>query len=380
MTPNLKTLRRLALGALVLTAALFVTAAGARSLAAPVSSSAPTIEGKLVAGLTITASNGLWINSPTKFTYQWLRCDKLGAHCNAIAGETSASHTLTSTDLDRTMIVLVTASNSDGSSGPVNSKPSVLVSAATAPKNKVPPSIVGEALTVLWRFARALEEARRGETTDFEARPEYSITIENDRVRIVRRRRGTPIDRIVSELMIQVNSAWGSELAQSGTAAIYRVQDAGKVRMSTVAAGHAGLGVESYAWASSPLRRYVDLVNQRQLLALARGETPPYRANEEALLAAMRDFESAHDAYGEFQRNMERYWCLRWLIQENVATVPATVIRESLARFDELPLVTRVPSLPALDPGTRVELAVSGIDLLDLTLRCEFKRRLDASG
>ncbi|MGH6630677.1 MAG: hypothetical protein ACREB3_13180, partial [Burkholderiales bacterium] len=125
-----------------------------------------------------------------------------------------------------------------------------------------------------------------------------------------------------------------------------------------------------------PLRRYVDLVNQRQLIALARGEAPPYRGNDERLLAAMRDFESAHEAYGEFQRQMERYWCLRWLIQESAETVTATVIRESLARFDELPLVARVPSLPPLDPGIRIELAVTGIDLLELTLHCEFRRRL----
>jgi len=234
-----------------------------------------------------------------------------------------------------------------------------------------------EELVALWRLAAALAAARRREEADFEPRPEWSFYVENDRVRIVRRLRGTPVDKIVSELMILVNSTWGAELAASSVAAIYRVHDGGKVRMSTVPAGHDGLGVESYAWASSPLRRYVDLVNQRQRLALVRGETPPYRANEE-LLAAMRDFESAHDAYGEFQRGMERYWCLRWLIQENVAAVPATVLRESLARFDELPIVARVPSLPALEPGTRVELAVSDIDLLDVTLRCEYRRRLAA--
>jgi exoribonuclease-2 len=231
----------------------------------------------------------------------------------------------------------------------------------------------GEALTALWRCARALEEARRGGMPEGFARPEYSFYIENDRVRVVRRRRGTPVDRIVSELMIQVNSTWGKDLAESRTAAIYRVQENGKVRMSTVAAAHAGLGVESYAWTSSPLRRYVDLVNQRQLIALARGEPAPYQANDEALLGAMRDFEAAHEAYGEFQRQMERYWCLRWLRQEGVSTVSATVIRESLARFDELPLVVRVPSLPVLEPGARVELEVSELDLLDLTLNCEFR-------
>jgi exoribonuclease-2 len=231
----------------------------------------------------------------------------------------------------------------------------------------------GDALTALWRCARSLEEARRGAVPEGEPRAEYSFYVENDRVRIARRRRGTPIDRIVSELMIRANSTWGRDLAESGTAAIYRVQENGKVRMSTVAAGHAGLGVDSYAWTSSPLRRYVDLVNQRQLIALARGEAAPYRANDEALLAAMRDFESAHEAYGEFQRQMERYWCLRWLRQEGISTVTAIVIRDSLARFDELPLVVRVPSLPALEPGARVELAVTELDLLELTIHCEFR-------
>lgn len=234
----------------------------------------------------------------------------------------------------------------------------------------------GDALLKLWGYARAQETARRGAAADVEQRPEFSFTVDSDRVRIVRRHRGTPIDKVVSELMIQVNSIWGRDLATAGAAGIYRVQDGGKVRMSTVPAGHEGLGVESYAWSSSPLRRYVDLVNQRQMIALVRGDTPPYRANDDRLLAAMRDFESTYDAYGEFQRQMERYWCLRWLIQERCETVTATVIRESLARFDALPLVARVPSLPALEPGTRVELALSEPDLLELTVHCEFRRQL----
>jgi exoribonuclease-2 len=67
-------------------------------------------------------------------------------------------------------------------------------------------------------------------------------------VRIVRRFRGTPIDRIVSELMIHVNGTWGRQLATHGAAAIYRVQAGGKVHMSTVPGGHEGLGLEGYAW------------------------------------------------------------------------------------------------------------------------------------
>jgi exoribonuclease-2 len=96
------------------------------------------------------------------------------------------------------------------------------------------------------------------------------------------------------------------------------------------------------------------------------------------VLTAMRDFEQAHEAYGEFQRQMERYWCLRWLKQENVREATATVIRESLVRFDDLPLVARVPSLPVLAPGARVELALSEPDLLELALHCEFRREVTA--
>jgi exoribonuclease-2 len=91
----------------------------------------------------------------------------------------------------------------------------------------------------------------------------------------------------------------------------------------------------------------------------------------------MREFESAYEAYGEFQRGMERYWCLRWLLQENVSTVEAMVLRDNLCRFDELPLVMRVASLPALASGTPVVLDVSDIDLFELTLHCEFRRVLD---
>jgi exoribonuclease II len=238
----------------------------------------------------------------------------------------------------------------------------------------------GRELTALWRFATRLGAARRKDEAEVEPRPEYSFDIQDDRVRIVRRVRNTPIDRIVSELMIHVNSSWGRELAQRSAAAIFRVQSAGKVRMSTVPAEHEGLGVESYAWASSPLRRYVDLINQRQLIALARGASPPYRAGDEGLLAAMRDFEAAHEAYSLFQRDLERYWSLKWLIQEQVTTAAATVLRESLVRFDDLPLVARVPSLPALDPGSRVQLAISRIDLLELSLHCEYAGRLDVEG
>jgi exoribonuclease II len=233
-------------------------------------------------------------------------------------------------------------------------------------------------LHVLWSWATRLEQARRGDQPEMEPRAEYNFHVENDHVIITRRTRGSPLDRLVSELMIYVNSTWGGMLAAHGIPAIYRVQGAGKVRMSTVPAAHEGLGVAQYAWSSSPLRRYVDLVNQRQLLALVQGIEPVYPQGSEALLAALRDFEVAYEAYAEFQRSMERYWSLRWLIQEGRETVSGAVIRENLVRLDDVPLVVRAPSVPALPQGTRVSLALGHIDLLELTVHCEYQRRLDA--
>jgi exoribonuclease-2 len=231
----------------------------------------------------------------------------------------------------------------------------------------------GAELLVLWKAALQLEAARGKADAPQGGRVEYSFHVDGDRVRIVPRKRGSPIDRVVAEMAIFANSRWGGDLAANGVAAIFRVQGNGKVKMSTLPAGHEGLGVAQYVWATSPLRRYADLVNQRQLVALTRATPPDSAAGGDELLAAMREFEAAYDAYAEFQFGMERYWCLRWLLQENVAEAGATVIRENLVRFDELPLVVRVASLPAVAPGTHVRLAVSAIDLLERSLHCEFR-------
>ena len=176
--------------------------------------------------------------------------------------------------------------------------------------------------------------------------------------------------------MIVANSTWGGLLAEKGIPAIYRAQTGGKVRMTTSPQPHDGLGVAQYAWSSSPLRRYVDLVNQWQLLACVKGEPPHFKPKSDALFAAMRDFDLTYAAYAEFQRGMERYWSLRWLKQEGLETIAATVRREDLVKFDHLPLIQRVPSVTAAKPGQRVRLRIEAIDLLTLGLSCRYVETL----
>jgi exoribonuclease-2 len=235
----------------------------------------------------------------------------------------------------------------------------------------------GEQLLLLLRFANMLE-VRRGKKDGSVDRVDYSFFVDNDRVRIVPRKRGSAIDKLVSELMIFVNGEWGRQLTEAKLAALYRTQTGGKVRMSTVAAPHEGLGLGQYIWASSPLRRYADLVNQRQLLTMVRGTSPAYAANGEQLFEIMRGFELAYDAYAEQQRLMERYWCLRWLLQTDATDVQGRVIRDDLVRIDGIPLVSRIQSLPQLARGECVQLRISDIDLFELSLRGEYQRTLSA--
>lgn len=232
-------------------------------------------------------------------------------------------------------------------------------------------------LKLLWELATVLEAGRGKQgvnQTDYNFVVDWDAVTEQGpgRIGISERRRGSPLDKLVAELMIVANSTWGRALADAGIAALYRAQTAGKVRMTTVAAPHEGLGVDCYAWSSSPLRRYVDLLNQWQLIAWLRGDAPPFMAKSEDMLSALRDFELTYAAYAEFQRGMERYWCLRWLLQEDQRQPHAAVVRESLVRLEHLPLVLRVPSMPALERGVRVRLDIEKIDLFEAEARARF--------
>ncbi|MEQ1915090.1 MAG: RNB domain-containing ribonuclease, partial [Gallionella sp.] len=159
---------------------------------------------------------------------------------------------------------------------------------------------------------------------------------------------------------------------EHGVPGIYRTQNNGKVKMSTVAAPHQGLGVAQYMWSSSPLRRYVDMVNQRQIIAMLDDAEPIYPKNDTGLYTVLRDFETMYGIYNDFQRQMERYWCLRYIQQEKLEEISGTVIRENLVRLANIPLVFKAHSMPEQPAGTKVVLGVGDIDLIDLNLHTRF--------
>jgi exoribonuclease-2 len=242
-------------------------------------------------------------------------------------------------------------------------------------------------LGLLWKWALQLEAGRMKKREAFGLKPEqanrvdFNFYVEDDVVTIVRRKRGAPLDKIVAELMIFANSTWGKLLHDSGVPGIYRSQGPGaggwnakiQVRMVTHAAPHQGLGVDQYAWSTSPLRRYTDLVNQWQILACAsNGVTAPlvapFKHRDATLFSIVSAFDAAYAAYNEFQQNMERYWCLRWLGQENARQVEAVVLKDEVLRLVEIPLVIRLPGMQQVARGAQVRLDIVRWDEVDLSL------------
>jgi len=255
-------------------------------------------------------------------------------------------------------------------------------------------------LTFLHGFARALKERRelvRGKPENFN-RPDYifrlalaegAAIVGDERVAIEPRRRGSPLDLIVAEMMILANSTWGGWLAACGVPGIYRSQASLapgiKVRMGTQPAPHAGMGVAQYAWATSPLRRYVDLVNQWQIVACVRhgrtaGLVAPFKPKDVQLLATIADFDATYAAYNAFQAQIERYWSLQYLAQNDLHELDATAMKDGAVRADALPLVFRAVGAEQLGRGSAVRVRVGAVDLLTLDVAASVIARRDDDG
>ena len=258
-------------------------------------------------------------------------------------------------------------------------------------------------LTFLQRWAKHLKAGRelvRGKPENFN-RPDYNFRLVgngsaeprgNEQVEITVRKRGAPLDLIVAEAAIVANSTWGGWMADLGVPGIYRSQASLapgiKVRMSTKALPHAGIGVKSYAWATSPLRRYVDLVNQWQIIACARhGKTAalaaPFKPKDAELFGIISSFDGAYSAYNGYQAGMERFWTLKYLQQNAITELTATVIKEGmggglLVRADDLPLVFPVLGVTGLPRGAHVRVRLGEIDEIALDVSGTLIERLDS--
>ena len=258
-------------------------------------------------------------------------------------------------------------------------------------------------LQFMHRLARHLKSKRelvRGKPEQFN-RPDFNFRVDgvgdsgprgDEPVHLSIRPRGAALDLIVAEAMILANSTWGQWLADLGVPGLYRSQASLapgiKVRMGTRALPHAGIGVPCYAWSTSPLRRYTDLVNQWQLVACVRnGATAalaaPFKPKDASLMSIVSAFEDAYSAYNTNQGTMERYWTLQYVLQHQIQELDATVIKAfpgemPLVRAVNLPLVLTLQSAPALERGALVSVRIGQIDSMALDVSAHFLSLLDA--
>ncbi len=254
-------------------------------------------------------------------------------------------------------------------------------------------------LAFLFRLAQDLKAKRevvRGKPENFN-RPDYNFKLllakgtepqGDEEVHISTRQRGAPLDLMVAEAMILANSTWGSWMAELGVPAIYRSQASMapgvKVRMGTKALPHAGIGVKSYAWSTSPLRRYTDLVNQWQIIACARhGRTAalaaPFKPKDAELFSIISSFDAAYSAYNGYQNAMERFWTLRHVQQKGIVELVAGVFKDNMVRAEDIPLVLPVLGAQGLPRGARVRVKLGAIDLVTLDVTGTVLERLDAA-
>ncbi len=265
------------------------------------------------------------------------------------------------------------------------------------------PAMPRAQLAFLFRLAKHLKAQRevvRGKPETFN-RPDYNFRLVgnegkeptgDEQVHISIRQRGAPLDLMVAEAMILANSTWGQWMAELGVPGIYRsqasLQPGVKVRMGTKALPHAGIGVPSYAWSTSPLRRYTDLVNQWQIMACAKhGSTAalaaPFKPKDAELFAIISAFDGAYGAYNAYQNGMERFWTLQYLKQNNITELSATIFKAfpgqpPMARADDLPLVLPVFGGGDLPRGARVQLRLSEIDDISLDISGQLLHVLEA--
>ena len=253
-------------------------------------------------------------------------------------------------------------------------------------------------LAFLFRLAQNLKAQRevvRGKPENFN-RPDYNFRLSLDKgaepqgheeVHISTRQRGAPLDLMVAEAMILANSTWGNWMAELGVPAIYRSQASMapgvKVRMGTKALPHAGIGVKSYAWSTSPLRRYTDMVNQWQIIACARhGKTAalaaPFKPKDAELFSIISCFDAAYSAYNGYQGAMERFWTLQYVQQKGITELVAGVFKDNMVRAEDIPLVLPVLGAQGLPRGARVRVKLGAIDLITLDVMGTVVERLDA--
>jgi exoribonuclease-2 len=254
-------------------------------------------------------------------------------------------------------------------------------------------------LGTLFRIAQRWREERVGNGALLLPIPEVTVRVEGEEISLERRDRETPSQVLVSEMMILANRLAGTLLKEASVPAIYRAQGEPRERILDRAqqgdllasyrqrrllnraeflldpAFHTGLGVGAYVTVTSPIRRFHDLVMQRQLVSCIRGEPPPY--SREELQRILMDSEEVLAQAAQMEQARQRYWLLRYLEGKKGLTTQALVLgrygNKVQILLPEFMLETSLPaaSAPWLQEGMEIAVRIVRAKAMEDDLRVE---------
>lgn len=187
--------------------------------------------------------------------------------------------------------------------------------------------------------------------------PELRIWVNsNGIIHISRVDRETPSQVVVSELMILANALAAAELAARGVPTIYRSQEKpqevlfdpdadgddlylkyrqrrflSRAELGIIPKPHNGLGMEAYTNWTSPIRRYVDLIVQRQIKSMVLGASPAH--DRDGLGEIVAKVALPQSRAHLMKRQWTRYWVLKYLERERIKTLDALVLDQGVRNY-----------------------------------------------
>lgn len=251
-------------------------------------------------------------------------------------------------------------------------------------------SMKGSPEALMFEVAEALRKKRIEAGALIFKDPEISVHLsEEGDIEVTRRDRESPSQILVSELMILANHLFATFLKENGIPGIFRSQPPplekialgeeddpvlsyrarramARGELSTRPAPHATLGLSSYTTATSPLRRYVDLIIQRQIKAVLMGAPPP--VDEKQMEAILSEISFRLERASLMERERQRYFLLRYLESRKTQPFEAVVLyhfpRFYLVQITELGFNVALGNTVggALRPYDRVIIGIEKID------------------
>ncbi len=219
------------------------------------------------------------------------------------------------------------------------------------------------------------------------SRKEFDFNISDPKnIKITALNRNSAANRIIEELAISVNCETGRIFQEADFPGIYRTQSSYEIikevaegtklsmeniriepaRLSTIPGKHAGLGCNVYMQATSPIRRFVDLVTQQNLKLLINQHEPVF--SEEDMMRWSEEISLRQRKYSRAEREIIKFWKLKYL-QQHLGDNFEAKVRKKLANNNteiellELDCVVSAAGLTELESGEHLLLRIDEVGL-----------------